>query len=99
MTHQAKKIRYIAAAVISIIMFCISLATGGGAQFASAAASSYTNVLTDLKKDESFDIEDYPEVLKNYSLNVIQVAESVDGELFITFTNRADNASTYWQRP
>ena len=83
MTSQAMKIRYIAVAVISIIMFTISLATGGGAQFASAAASSYTNVLTDLKKDESFNIEDYPEVLKNYSLNVIQVAESVDGELFV----------------
>ena len=48
MTHQAMKIRYIAVAVISVIMFTISLATGGGAQFASAAASSYTNVYDEL---------------------------------------------------
>lgn len=69
----------IAAAIISIF----SLFAGGGAQIASAAASAYTNVMTDLTKDGSFNAADYTENTGNYSLNVIQIAESADGELFI----------------
>ena len=44
---------------------------------------SYTNVLEDLTKDESFNVEDYPAIADDYSLQVIQIAESVNGELFV----------------
>lgn len=71
------------AAIASAIISFFSLFAGGGAQFASAAASAYTNVMTDLTKDGSFNAADYPEKLRDYSLNVIQIAESAEGELFI----------------
>lgn len=45
--------------------------------------TTYSNVLTDLKKDENFKQKDYPYVEDDYSLQVIQVAESEDNELFI----------------
>ena len=41
------------------------------------------SVLTDLQKDTAFNIEDYPVNSKDYSLNVIQIAESIDKELYI----------------
>ena len=50
---------------------------------AKAESISYSNVLDDLKKDKNFNIEDYPEKADDYSLNVIQIAESENGELFV----------------
>ena len=44
---------------------------------------SYTNVLDDLKKDENFKINQYPSIEKENTLQVIQIAESVNNELFI----------------
>lgn len=43
----------------------------------------YSSVLEDLEKSESFDIGKYPIVIKDYSLQFIQIAESSDNELFI----------------
>lgn len=43
----------------------------------------YSNVLDDLQKDKSFKKETYPYVEDDYSLQVIQVAESEDNELFV----------------
>ena len=45
--------------------------------------TSYSNVLDDLKKDETFNVEDYPAKANDYSLKVIQIAESIEGELFV----------------
>lgn len=43
----------------------------------------YSDVLSDFQNDESFDVNNYPVDLKDYSLQVIQVAESVNNELFV----------------
>lgn len=43
----------------------------------------YSNVLDDLKKDESFDSEKYVIDENDFSLKVIQIAESVNRELFV----------------
>lgn len=43
----------------------------------------YMNVLEDLQKDETFNAETYPAVAGDYSLQVIQIAESVNKELFV----------------
>lgn len=43
----------------------------------------YTNVLEDLQKDENFNVETYPAVADDYSMQVIQIAESVNKELFV----------------
>ena len=45
--------------------------------------TEYTDVLTDLQKDENFNVESYPAVADDYSLQVIQIAESVNDELFV----------------
>jgi len=49
--------------------------------------TQYSNAFNDLKQTPSFDPEDYPDLKssdeKYYSLEVITVAESVNGELFV----------------
>ncbi len=47
------------------------------------AAETSSRVLSDLSKDTSFSAQDYPEDPDDYSLQVIQIAESKDGKLFI----------------
>lgn len=44
---------------------------------------TYTNVLEDLQRDSSFSKENYPEKATDYSLQIIQLAESSDKELFV----------------
>ena len=44
---------------------------------------AYSDVLTDLQKSENFNAEDYPAKDDDYSLEVIQIAESVDDELLV----------------
>ena len=43
----------------------------------------YTSVVKDLQKDESFNVEAYPSNAEDYSMQVIQIAESVNKELFL----------------
>ena len=51
----------------------------------------YTPVLEDLQKDEKFNAESYPVNEKDNSLNVIQIAESTGGELFVYVYNPSGN--------
>ena len=44
---------------------------------------TYTNVLENLQRDSSFSKENYPEKATDYSLQLIQLAESSDKELFV----------------
>lgn len=82
MVRLDTKIKYILAAAAVILLAAIT-ALSSGAQFARAAASSYSDVLDDLRKDTAFDVEEYPTIKGDYSLQVIQIAESTDSELFI----------------
>ena len=43
----------------------------------------YTSVSEDLSKDSSFNAENYPFKSNNYSVQIIQLAESVNKELFV----------------
>ena len=74
---------YTAMAAIIAAGFLILSIVGFGARPARAEASAYSDVMDDLRKDESFKAEDYPAISEDYSLKVIQIAESVNGELFI----------------
>ena len=49
----------------------------------AAEAVTYSNVLDDLSKDPSFNPADYPAIADDYSLQVIQIAEGTNGELFV----------------
>ena len=93
MKQQAKVFTYALTAVFIGLILIFSYMAGGGAQFASAAASSYSDVLDDLRKDESFNVEDYPVKSDDYGLYVKQIAESEQGELLIyVYQPAADRA-------
>lgn len=83
-TARTNKTKYSAvAAILFAVLLIVSSFIGSGAQFARAAVSPYSSALADLQKDKNFDVAAYPRVSGDYSLQVIQIAESTDGELFI----------------
>lgn len=73
-------------------LYCVMLALlllvsafMGGRYIPSTFADTgqYSSVLADLQKDGNFNADDYPENSSDNSIQVIQVAESIDGELLI----------------
>ena len=77
---------------IACLILCLALIIGIGGELVLSAFSikaeaagevTYSNVLDDLEKDPSFNPADFPEKPTDYSLKVIQIAESQDGSLFI----------------
>ena len=62
---------------------CIAPSTVAIASAAESPDIKYTSVLEDLQKDATFDINDYPYAAGDYSLQVIQIAESVNDKLFV----------------
>ena len=86
MTKLNKKITYFIAALLAVLFFIITAFAGGGMATIYAATSAntvYTNVLDDLTKDNSFKPSNYPEKTDDYSLQIIQLAESSDKDLFV----------------
>ena len=69
---------------VLIITLCVFLT---GAQSFSAVAAeenkTASGVIEDMSKDASFNAENYPSNAKDFSLSVIQLAESADRELFV----------------
>ena len=59
---------------------------------ADGTETVYSNVLDDLKRDPTFDFEKYPEIADDYSLQVFQIAESKDKELFIYVYQPSNNS-------
>lgn len=90
------KITYKAvAALFALVCLFSLLVSGGGVTVVHAATSTtaeYSTVLDDLKKDNSFNIGDYPANTKDTSINLIQIAESKDGELFLYVYQPSANA-------
>ena len=60
----------------AIICLCSFLLT-------AVYADGYSEVLSDLRKSENFNMSDYPARQDDYSLKVITLAESEDNELFV----------------
>lgn len=54
-----------------------------GNNFTFAETKEYSNVIDDLQKDKNFNKEDYQINNEDYALQVIQIAESAEQELFI----------------
>ncbi len=69
------------AVILMITATLIAMYSGVGTTY--AATTNYSNVLDDLKEDSAFNLKDYPAIIFDYNLNVIQIAESTDGELFV----------------
>ena len=74
--------KYLLIYILTILCLFSSL-SGLVVNISNAEDIEYSNVLEDLQKDETFNIEDYPVVEKDYSLKIIQIAESNQKELFI----------------
>lgn len=66
-----------------IVVFCTVYMAVQSPVIAMEESISYSGVLDDLKKDSSFNPSNYPQKADDYSIQVIQLAESVDKELFV----------------
>ncbi len=78
--YSIKMILLLGLVFLCLFSFAFSFATG---KVARAEDIVYTDALSDLQKDEKFKEEDYPVKDSDYSLKVIQIAESVNNELFV----------------
>ena len=88
---MSKKIVYILSALL-LALFCIFESTLSiTAKADEIDTSKYTNVMDDLNKIEDFNAEGYPAIANDYSLQVIQIAESSDNELFIYVYQPSDD--------
>ena len=65
----------LAATLLGALLCCLPLQ--------ARAASQYSSVLSDLKRDKNFKAEDYPADENDVTVRVIQIAEGDDGELFL----------------
>jgi len=81
------KVKYIVSALLVLLISLITIIFGGCVSGAYAAAVDYSGVMQDLQKDENFKPEDYPDNPQDYSLQVIQIAESTDKKLFLYVYN------------
>lgn len=73
-------------AIIALVfIFFFSMSWGARVLCASASSDfdSYSDVVSDLTKDEDFNVWSYPLKDNDNSLQVIQIAESTDGKLFV----------------
>ncbi|HBK01806.1 MAG TPA: hypothetical protein DDY77_02075, partial [Clostridiales bacterium] len=64
-------------ALAAIFLAVVTLFSAGYTIRAKADEIVYTGVLEDLGKDSSFSADNYPTVENDYSLKIIQLAESV----------------------
>lgn len=65
------------------LVLCIVLMAVQTPLIAKAEGKTYSGVLDDLKKDSSFDASNYPTKVDDNSIHIVQIAESVDKELFV----------------
>lgn len=85
MIKATKTYKALFCAVIFLLLFCAVFVSAQGLVNVAYASDKveYSNVLDDLKKDSTFDVKNYPVSTGDYSLKIIQLAESVDKELFV----------------
>ena len=75
----------LAAMLLAFVLGISAVITAAQVPVIAKAESTvtYTNVLEDLQRDSSFSKDNYPEKATDYSLQLIQLAESSDKELFV----------------
>lgn len=79
------KILYIVNLIFAVVLAALVclLAVFGAVNSSTVYAAESPEVLQDLRKDKDFNDADYPYVAGDYSLQVIQIAESSNKELFV----------------
>ena len=81
---QATKTRLVSIFLAFVLGICAVITTAAQTPLVARAESiTYSGVMDDLKKDTSFKPENYPTKADDYSLQIIQLAESSDKELFV----------------
>lgn len=80
---QVAKMRITAILLAFALVLCIVLMAVQTPLIAKAEGKTYSGVLDDLKKDSSFDTSNYPTKVDDNSIHIVQIAESVDKELFV----------------
>ena len=81
---QATKTRLVSIFLAFVLGICAVITTAAQTPLVARAESiTYSGVMEDLKKDTSFKPENYPTKTDDYSLQIIQLAESSDKELFV----------------
>ena len=81
---QATKTRLVSIFLAFVLGICAVITTAAQTPLVARAESiTYSGVMEDLKKDTSFKPENYPSKADDYSLQIIQLAESSDKELFV----------------
>ncbi len=83
---KTRKIQILLLTIVLIVScFLAGFTSTMGVVHASTidVVGGYTNVMEDLKMDTNFDAMDYPVKQNDYSLSVIQLAESSDKEIFV----------------
>ena len=73
----------VAMLLLATIVLCIGFMPLQGTTVAWAEEESGSKVMTDLSRAENFNIDDYPYNPTDFSLQVIQIAESTEKELLI----------------
>lgn len=92
MKSSAMRYRGIILSLTLILFILFGIWWGGATRSAFAEEAKYSNALDDLKKDETFDRNLYPDNLNDYSLQLITVSESESGELFVhAYNNSAED--------
>lgn len=81
---QATKTRLVSIFLAFVFGICAVITTAAQTPLVARAESiTYSGVMEDLKKDTSFNPGNYPTKADDYSLQIIQLAESSDKELFV----------------
>lgn len=78
---QAKERLY--CVILALLLLAVMLVGGRCISFAFADTPQFTSALTDLQKDSNFNADEYPDNANDYSIQVIQIAESTDKKLLI----------------
>ncbi|MDE5601609.1 MAG: hypothetical protein K2J16_03840 [Clostridia bacterium] len=94
MTIKQKYKRYVYILLALFMLVAVILSGRGYIPSAYAYTTSYTSVLTDLRTDSEFVVSNYPYIADDYSIKVIQIAESDSGELFL-YTYQPCQTSKY----
>lgn len=81
--------------MLALLLLAVMLVSGRYISPAFADTPQYTSALTDLQKDSEFNVDDYPDNAKDYSIQVIQIAESTNKELFV-YTYQPSQKTTYF---
>lgn len=77
------KIIYFLLTFLAVLLALTAGNVGGAVKAAENTPAQVTDVLTDLVADENFDIKQYPTNPQDFSVYVIQVAESKGGNLYV----------------